>query len=77
MHADFEQHGAETIERVRIEKPEAYLATVAKILPQEAVVKHDATEAFARLWSAVSDGSIREMADSLAEQPGQAASIRH
>ena len=32
---DFENHGAEVIERVRIEKPEAYLKVIASLLPKD------------------------------------------
>jgi hypothetical protein len=32
---DFEKHGAEAIERVRIEKPEAYIKVIASLLPKD------------------------------------------
>jgi hypothetical protein len=32
---DFEKYGAEAIERVRIEKPEAYLKVIASLLPKD------------------------------------------
>jgi hypothetical protein len=32
---DFERHGAEAIERVRMEKPEAYLKVIASLLPKD------------------------------------------
>src|SRR5215510_13753645 len=32
---DFARHGAEVIERVRIEKPEAYIKVVASLLPKD------------------------------------------
>src|SRR5262245_53664063 len=32
---DFDRHGAEVIERVRVEKPEAYLKVVASLLPKD------------------------------------------
>jgi hypothetical protein len=38
LHAlaeDFERHGTEAIERVRIEKPEAYLKVIASLLPRD------------------------------------------
>jgi hypothetical protein len=35
MLADFEQHGAEAIVKVRDEKPDQYLKVVASILPKE------------------------------------------
>ncbi|MGO4619053.1 hypothetical protein AB4Z34_05425 [Ensifer sp. 2YAB10] len=35
MHADFEEHGSDVIERVRKEKPDQYLKVVASILPKD------------------------------------------
>jgi hypothetical protein len=32
---DFQKHGVEVIERVRIEKPEAYIKVVASLLPKD------------------------------------------
>ena len=32
---DFEKHGLEVIERVRIEKPEAYIKVIASLLPKD------------------------------------------
>jgi hypothetical protein len=32
---DFEKHGVEVIERVRIEKPEAYIKVIASLLPKD------------------------------------------
>ena len=32
---DFERHGAAVIERVRVEKPEAYIKVVASLLPRD------------------------------------------
>lgn len=39
LHADFEQHGAETIQRVREERPQDYLKVVASLLPRELKVE--------------------------------------
>lgn len=41
LQADFEEHGKEVIEKVRQEKPDAYLKVVASILPKEINVKDD------------------------------------
>lgn len=38
---DFMQHGAATIERVRIDKPDAYLKVIASILPKQIDVTAD------------------------------------
>ena len=35
MLADFEKHGGDVIETVRVEKPDQYLKVVASILPKE------------------------------------------
>jgi hypothetical protein len=35
LYVDFEQHGAEVIERVREEHPVQYLAIVARLVPRE------------------------------------------
>jgi len=35
MHADFEQHGADTIVKVRETKPDQYLKVIASILPKD------------------------------------------
>lgn len=35
LHDDFQQHGIETIQRVRNEKPDQYLKVVAGLLPKE------------------------------------------
>ncbi len=42
---DFCRHGAATIERVRIDKPDAYLKVVASILPKQIEVAADPFEA--------------------------------
>lgn len=39
MLADWEVHGVDTIQKVRLEKPDVYLKTVASILPQQLNVK--------------------------------------
>lgn len=38
---DFLRHGADTIERVRIDKPDAYLKVIASILPKQIEVTAD------------------------------------
>src|SRR6187397_293268 len=41
---DFEKHGVEVIERVRIEKPESYIKVIASLLPKDLnlnVTKYD------------------------------------
>ncbi len=35
LHESFQEHGPETIERVRLERPDQYLKVVAAVIPQE------------------------------------------
>ncbi|MGA2055635.1 MAG: hypothetical protein ABSG88_10015, partial [Bradyrhizobium sp.] len=35
LSADFDEHGAGVIQRVRIEDPTAYFTTIARLLPKE------------------------------------------
>lgn len=39
LYASWQEHGPETIEQVRTEKPDAYLKVVASILPKELNVR--------------------------------------
>jgi len=39
MYEDFEAHGADVIDKVRLEKPDQYLKVVASILPQQLNVR--------------------------------------
>jgi len=38
LREDFERHGADVIERVRMAEPEKYLAIVAKLMPSELAI---------------------------------------
>ena len=38
--ADFEEHGAEVIERIRIEQPAVYLKLAAMLVPKDFNLKH-------------------------------------
>lgn len=40
LYDDWQKHGAATIEKVRDEKPDAYLRVVASILPQKLELAH-------------------------------------
>lgn len=42
---DFAQYGADTVERVRIDKPDAYLKVIASILPKQIEVAADPFDA--------------------------------
>ena len=42
MHEDFQEHGAEVIEKVRTERPYDYLKVIATIIPKE--ITHDAAD---------------------------------
>lgn len=42
LHDSFQEHGPETIEKVRVEKPHEYLKVVASLLPKQIEVKESA-----------------------------------
>lgn len=63
LHDDFLEHGAETIERVRVEKPDAYMKVCASILPKELNVKVDAFEE-------MTDDQLRKHAERLLREFG-------
>lgn len=41
LYADWQQNGTEVIQRVRAEKPDAYLKVVASIVPKELIVRDE------------------------------------
>ncbi len=47
MLADFDAHGKDVIEAVRVEKPDQYLKVVASILPKEIALDDETTGAIA------------------------------
>jgi hypothetical protein len=47
MHADFQEHGAQTIKQVREERPADYIKVIAGILPKELNVNTNALEELA------------------------------
>lgn len=59
MHEDFQEHGADAITKVREEKPDAYLKTIAMILPKELKVTVDPLE---ELSDADLDRYIKQLA---------------
>lgn len=77
LHDDFITHGVATIETVRIERPHEYLKVVASLLPKDVNLNHDVSDAFAKLWSAISDGDAAELASRLAQEPGQSEAVCH
>lgn len=63
LHADFQQHGAQVIETVRANKPDAYLKVIASILPQQVDVKVDPLE---EMSDAELDRYIRQLVGAVA-----------
>jgi hypothetical protein len=68
MLADFEDHGVAVIEKVRIEKPDVYLKTVASILPQEVNVRVEPFED-------MTDDQLRKHAERLLAELGPIAAF--
>lgn len=62
LHDDFEKHGAETIEKVRAEKPDAYVKVIAGLLPKEFKI-----ETVSELTDEQLDAKLRQFATLLAE----------
>lgn len=58
LQADFEEHGATTIEAVRKDRPHEYLKVVASILPKELNVRTDAL-------NEMSDDDLASMLDAV------------
>lgn len=74
MQKDFAEHGETVIQTVRVERPHEYLKVIASLLPKDVNLNHDISDAFVKLWQAVSDGAL---ANGLDQEPGQSASVRH
>lgn len=62
LHDDFVEHGVETIEKVRTEKPDAYVKVVASLLPKEFKI-----ETVSELTDEQLDAKLRQFATLLAE----------
>jgi hypothetical protein len=77
LEGDFNQFGPQAIAQVREKKPEVYMRVVADLLPKEASINVEASEAFVNLWRRISDGLGEELADSLDEEQEQPAPVRH
>jgi len=63
LHNDFQEHGKDAIKTVRQDKPDAYLKTIAMILPKEFKVTVDPLE---ELTDAELDRYIKQLASALA-----------
>jgi hypothetical protein len=57
LHDDFAKHGVSTIEKVRDEKPEAYVKVIASLLPKEFKI-----ETVSELSDEQLDARIRQLA---------------
>jgi hypothetical protein len=77
LEVDFNQFGPQAIAQVREKKPEVYMRVVADLLPKEASINVEASEAFVNLWRRISDGLGEELADSLDAEQEQPAPVRH
>lgn len=65
LYADWQEHGKETVERVRVEKPDAYVKVVASILPKELNIKVEDDLSDSEL-----DQRIRQLASALSLEVG-------
>lgn len=60
LHDDFDKHGVETIQKVRTEKPDAYVKVIASLLPKEFKI-----ETVSDLTDEQLDARIRQLASIL------------
>ncbi len=60
LHDDFDKHGVETIQKVRAEKPDAYVKVIASLLPKEFKI-----ETVSDLTDEQLDARIRQLASIL------------
>ena len=44
LHADFETHGIDAIQKMRVKSPSAYVRMIASILPKELKITNDAED---------------------------------
>lgn len=54
LSADFEANGVATLQKMRTDKPDAYIRVVADLVPKDINLNHNATDAFLDLWKAMS-----------------------
>src|SRR5262245_19429828 len=77
LEADFIKFGTQAIDVVREKKPETYMRVVADLLPKEANINVDASEAFVELWRRISDDLGDDLADRMDAEQETASSVRH
>lgn len=68
LRADFEKHGVDVIEKVRVDAPARYLAVIARVIPQE--IKIDEVSALEGIDSRILDAIVRLVSD-----PGRIAGL--
>ena len=59
LQEDFLKNGEAVIEAVREKMPDRYLNTVARLVPAEAKLDLDASDAFTNLWRMVASGELK------------------
>ncbi len=58
-------------------KPHEFVKVAASLLPKDVTVTAEIGESFAKLWSAISDGELGEVAARMAREQDKPASVRH
>lgn len=83
LHEDFQEHGPQVIETVRLEKPDVYLKVIAQIIPKEFTLKTDTFDgitdeqlsvilAAARSALGIIEGSGEDVTDAASGKPAEA-----
>lgn len=68
LYADWQEHGVDTIAKVRVEKPDAYLKVVASLLPKNVNVN-------VRPLEEMTDDQLRRRAEQLIQELGPVAAF--
>lgn len=77
LHEDFEKHGAETIVKVREERPHEYLKVVASILPKELNVNTRAVEEMTDDELAAGIAALQSILAAQGIEEGSGAETKH
>ena len=60
MHEAWQKGGKDAIAAMMREEPGRFIDCVARALPKDVNVRHEATDAFVNLWKLISDGTAEQ-----------------
>jgi Family of unknown function (DUF5681) len=68
MHDAWQEGGKDAIKSMMREEPGRFVDCVARALPKDVNVKHEATDAFLQLWKLISDGQAEAAMASIKQE---------